>query len=276
MISALLRGAVRRAAMLPLQAVSAGLRAQALERLTAGMVSETTVNGVTLRFHAPSALLRERAANLATKEPDMLPWLDRLGPDDVLWDVGANVGVFTVYAAAARQCRVLAFEPAAGNYAVLARNLQMNEVTDRATAYCLALAGETALRALNLYSGEPGAALSHFGAVGETSRYSERRATLSHGMVGFTIDDFIAQFNPPRPTHLKLDVDGLELPILLKAEAALSDRRLASVMVELSLTRRHERQQAIEFLSARGLRLAAAGAPQGAAEQAANHLFVRA
>ena len=47
-------------------------------------------------------------------------------------------------------------------------------------------------------------------------------------------------------------------------------------MIELSVTRRDERQRAIDFLEARELRLMAEGPPQGTTEQAANHLFVRA
>lgn len=276
MISRVLRGAARRAAMLPLQALDADLRAEVLDRLYGNELAKTVVNDVTLTFFAPSTLLRSRATHLQTKEPDMLPWLDGLLADDVLWDVGANVGVFSLYAAASRGCRVVAFEPAAANYFVLTRNLQLNAVTDRVTAYCLALSGETGLGALNLDSPDYGAAMSQFGAVGEASRYSGRPATLSHGMVGFTVDEFIARFDPPRPTHLKMDVDGLEWSILQGATVALADRRLRSIMIELSVTRRDERQRAIEFLEARQLRLTAEGPPQGTAEQAANHLFVRA
>lgn len=276
MISELVRRALRRAAMLPLQALDADLRAQAIDQISAGMITETVVNGVTLRFHAPSALLRYRAAQVATKEPEMLAWLNLLQAEDVLWDIGANVGMFSIYAAAARRCRVVAFEPAAGNYFVLTRNVQLNGVADRVSAYCLAASGQTGLGALNLDSAESGAALSQFGAIGERSRYSGRPATSSHGMLGYTLDDFIARFDPPRPTHLKMDVDGLEWPILQGAGAALADSRLGSVMVELTLTRRDERQRAIDFLATHGLRLTAEGGPQGDSEQAANHLFVRA
>ena len=183
--------------MLPLQALDADLRAEVLDRLYGNELAKTVVNDVTLTFFAPSTLLRSRATHLQTKEPDMLPWLDGLRADDVLWDVGANVGVFSLYAAASRGCRVVAFEPAAANYFVLTRNLQLNTVTDRVTAYCLALSGETGLGALNLDSPDYGAAMSQFGAVGEASRYPGRPATLSHGMVGFTVDEFIARFDPP-------------------------------------------------------------------------------
>src|SRR5262245_41812198 len=45
-----------------------------------------------------------RARTFFTEEPDTVAWLDGLRPDDVLWDVGANVGLYTIYAAKFRKC----------------------------------------------------------------------------------------------------------------------------------------------------------------------------
>ena len=96
-------------------------------------------------------------------------------------------------------------------------------------------------------------------------------------MVGFTIDDFIAKFDAACPTHLKLDVDGLELPILRGARVTLSDARLRSAMVEISLTHESERAASLQLMRDCGFTLASQGAVQGmAGEQAANHLFVKA
>ena len=159
---------------------------------------------------------------------------------------------------------------------MLTRNVQLNHLEDRIVAYCVALAGATELGVLNLDSAAPGAAMSQFGRVGEVSRYASHATPLVHGMVGFSIDEFIARFTPPFPTHLKVDVDGLEWPILQGASRTLSDPRLASAMVELSLTDRAERERAIAAIAEAGLQLVSRGGAQGAAgEQAANHLFVR-
>ena len=205
-----------------------------------------------------------------------MAWLNGLGQDDVLWDIGANVGVFTLYAAAARGARVLAFEPSAPNFFVLTRNLQLNGLSQRVTAYCLAVAERTELAAINLDSAELGAAMSQFGAAGDTSRYSAAAASLTHGMAGVSIDELIERFGAPPPTAIKIDVDGLEWPILRGGEQTLVHPGVRSVMVELSLTRDAERNQAIQWLRERGLTLASTGAPQGSGgEQAANHLFVR-
>jgi FkbM family methyltransferase len=272
----LLRRVVRRAAALPLRLLPADDQAAVLESLSAASIAETKIGAGVIRFYAPAPLLRLRAAGLTTKEPDTIAWLDGLGRDDVLWDIGANVGVFALYAAVARGARVVAFEPSAPNFFVLTRNVQLNSLLDRITPYCLAIAERTELATINLDSVDLGAAMSQFGGVGVKSRYSNASAPLTHGMAGVSIDDLVDRFGTPRPTAIKIDVDGLEWPILRGGERTLAHPRVRSVMVELSLTHDDERNRAIGWLQDRGLRLVSAGAPQGGgSEQAANHLFVR-
>jgi FkbM family methyltransferase len=276
-MTGLFRRAARRLALLPLQALDAETRAGALERLSQAAIARAPIAGGELAFFAPTSLLRSRAATVLSKEPDTIAWLDGLTERDVLWDVGANVGAFSLYAAARARCGVLAFEPSAPNFFVLTRNIQLNRLSERVTAYCVALSGATGLGALNLDSAELGTAMSQFGHVGETSRYSTHSHPLWHGMVGFTVDDFIAKFGAVCPTHLKLDVDGLELPILQGARVTLSDARLRSAMVEISLTHEAERAASLQLMRDCGFTLASQGAVQGmSGEQAANHLFVKA
>src|SRR5687767_4106183 len=215
------------------------------------MEARAAIPGGELTFFAPTPLLRARATGMLEKEPDTIAWLDQLPADAVLWDIGANVGVFALYAAARRGCTVLAFEPSAANYAVLTRNIQRNRLADRARAYCIAFSRQTSLGVLNLDSPAPGTAMSQFGEPGDRSRYSTSPHTFAHGMVGFSIDDFMSHFNPPRPTHIKMDVDGLEWEILQGAASALSHPQLRSMVVELSVTNEPERQRAIEFLQGR-------------------------
>src|SRR5262245_32711780 len=137
------RGATRRLAVAPLNIVGGRIRAEAIETLSRRMIFETPIPGGSLKFFAPSPLLRDRAANVLTKEPDMIRWIDGIGKDAVLWDIGANVGVFSLYAAVRVNCKVLSFEPSAANFFVLARNIQLNRLDDRITAYCVALSGAT-------------------------------------------------------------------------------------------------------------------------------------
>lgn len=260
-----------------MKAIGMHLRADVLERLTEETISVTTIPGNQIRFYTPSPLLMSRAACVLSKETDTIQWIDGFEDGMVLWDIGANVGVYSLYAAIQRSVSVLAFEPSAANFHVLSRNIHLNKLVDRVTGYCIAFSGRTQLGILNMASPSMGASIGQFGQFGEMSRYWEgQTGAAAHGMIGFTIDSFIAQFDPPFPNYLKLDVDGLELPILEGARMTLRDARLRSLLVELSLSRESEYRNAHLLLEEAGFRFVSRGATQGTqTESAANHLFQR-
>ena len=60
-------------------------------------------------------------------------WIDDMWPGSVFWDIGANVGVLTLYAAMRGDLDVWAFEPAAVNYYNLVANCELNRVQPRPT-----------------------------------------------------------------------------------------------------------------------------------------------
>lgn len=275
-VNRIVSGVSRRLAALPLRFLSPDWRAQVLESLNEKMISTAPVPGGVIYFFAPSPLLRARAATLLSKEADTIRWIDSFEENSVLWDIGANVGVFSLYAAVCRKVNVLAFEPSAANFHVLARNIQLNRLSERVAAYCLAFSEFTQLGVLNLASPQMGGALSQFGHVGQMSRYAHQASGVVHGMIGLAIDEFISTFNPPFPNQIKMDVDGLELPILRGATQTLRDPRLRSLMVELSLTNKEENNSAIRLLAEAGWRLVNSGESQGSdTERAANHFFER-
>lgn len=276
-LGSLSRKVIRKLGSLPLKMMGQQLRAQALETLTDEMITSIAVPGGSLRFHTPSTLLLSRATSLLVKEPDTIQWINSFEDGAIFWDIGANVGVYTLYAAVCRRASVLAFEPSAANFHVLSKNIQINALYDRVTAYCIALSGETRLGFLNLDSSLMGSAINQFGNIGEISPYSVKvKPGAVQGMVGFTIDDFISQFGVPFPNYLKMDVDGLELDILQGANKTLQDPRLVSLLVELSLTNEDQYRNAAKLLNEAGFNLVAKGASQGTqAGEGANHLFAR-
>ena len=268
--------ALREFACVPLKALPVTQRSMALDRLVGSMISEVEVPGGILSLATPTPLLQARARSALSKETDTIAWIDRFESSDVFWDVGANIGVFSLYAALCSRALVLAFEPSAANYMVLCRNIQINALGDRIVPYCIALAGTTKLGVLNLSSQEMGAAVHQFGSPGETSCYWDGEICYAQGMAGYAIDDFIRQFKPPFPAHLKIDVDGLEMPILRGATQTLRDKRLRSIMVELSIDGHGESEGVLASLMDAGFALVSRGDVQtSAGHTAANHLFAR-
>src|SRR5665811_148010 len=97
-----------------------------------------------IKFLCPGVVPYWRAKTLLTKEPDTIRWIDSFQLGTTLWDIGANVGVFSLYAAT-RSLRVLAFEPAPANYYLLVKNTEINQLSDRISAIPLALSDRRAM-----------------------------------------------------------------------------------------------------------------------------------
>ena len=60
-----------------------------------------------------------RGERLFSKEPDTIHWINEImQPGDILYDIGANIGTYSLYAAS-RNIEVYAFEPESTSYAIL-------------------------------------------------------------------------------------------------------------------------------------------------------------
>ena len=190
----------------------------------------------TISFHCLGELPLWRARTLLTKEPETIEWIDSFEAGDTYWDVGANIGIYSLYAAISRKVRVLAFEPSASNYLLLNRNIELNGLAEHLQAYCLAFSDVTRLDRLNMLSTEFGGALSSFG-IAVDNFGNEFKPRFQHGAIGFSIDGFVDCFKPPFPNHIKIDVDGIEDRIIAGATVTLNDPRLKSISIELDDSR---------------------------------------
>ena len=190
-------------------------------------------NGVEVDYLTPTSILKWRVDTLFTKEPCTIDWIAQFQQDETLVDVGANVGMYTVWAAKTRGVRVYAFEPEAQNYALLNRNIALNGLGDRVTAFCLGLSDRSGYSELHL-SGLVAGASNH--SVGErvNFRLEPMQPAFSQGCVTATLDSLVAAGALPQPTHLKVDVDGLEYKVAAGAARTLRDERLRSVLIELN------------------------------------------
>ena len=161
-----------------------------------------------IKFLCPGIVPYWRARTILTKEPDTIRWIDSFQPGKTLWDIGANVGVFTLYAAM-RGLRVLAFEPAPANYFLLVKNIEINHLSDRISAIPLALNDRRAMAAFNMRTTSFGSSLHTLGQPLD-QRGEKFEPTHVITMLSTTVDDFVREYDPPFPNHIKLDVDGNE------------------------------------------------------------------
>ena len=57
----------------------------------------TAAGSLDMTFYTPNAMCRYRTDTFSTKEPETLEWIDRFGGNGALYDIGANVGLDSVY-----------------------------------------------------------------------------------------------------------------------------------------------------------------------------------
>ena len=200
----------------------------------------------------PQALQYPR--EFATREPETLAWIDAFETPCRFWDIGANIGVFSIYAGLRLGVEVRAFEPAAASYGALCRNIEANRLGDRVQAYCLAISDRTELGRLNLSGTNAGSVFNAFESTDDC--FGNEIAVVSRqGMVGFSIDSFRRLFGLAAPNYLKIDVDSIEERILAGARETLRDPDLRSVLIELEAADTYRNDLLTDALEAAGFGL---------------------
>lgn len=210
------------------------------------MIHDCLVRGLAIKLDTDSVVDAFREATYATKEPETLDWIDScMVPGDTLYDIGANLGLYSLYAAArlGGKCSVLAVEPESQNFARLNQNIYINGFSGAVTACCLAVTDALGFGELNIhpYAYEAwnitgklvsGPAMHAYGEpVGHDG--GSFTPVYRQGVMSVSVDSLWRDFGCAFPNHVKIDVDGPELLVVRGMAETLADKRLRSVLVEL-------------------------------------------
>jgi len=199
-----------------------------------------------LQFMAINYVTWYRWDTFFTKEPETLAWIDKMNDDSIFWDVGANVGVYSIYFLATKKNgRVVAFEPHPSNVAGLVDNLRGNSLlNDRVTIVANPLFSDTSTCNFNMSSTVVGD--SHHTASKSSSQscFQSLAMTLSTPL----------SYGLPCPDFLKVDVDGNELEIMASAGEILSNTKLKGVLIEIEFANAAQAASIIAKLNKHGFR----------------------
>ncbi len=230
-----------------------------------------------LKFYALGWIPIYRANSFFSKEPETLEWIEGFKENSVLWDVGANVGIYSLYASLIPGVQVVSFEQTGTNYFLLTKNIELNHQDKKISAYCIALSDCSTLDDLNMSNTDLGGAFNSFGESIDHFGLPFS-PVFRHAAVGYSIDDFISQFSPPFPTYLKVDVDSIESKIIKGAEKTLQDKRLKSVLIELDTNRTEYFEEVVKMMTLAGLEIKSINeSPDSNAESKlpSNCIFIR-
>ena len=178
-----------------------------------------------LTMEVPEAVGSWRLGACA-KEPWTLDFIESIPAGGVFWDIGANVGSYTLIAAARPELEVVAIEPAYENYRALCKNLSLNNLLGRVIAFCNPVTPVDGFIWLHYADMRSGAAQHVVGDQRKEGFHQQQ-------MLGLSLDTLVAWVSLAGPRFLKIDVDGGEVGVLQGAADTLANPLTQGMMIEM-------------------------------------------
>ena len=183
-----------------------------------------------LEFYIPNRINKFRVDTFASKEPETLQWIDLLPVGSILWDIGANIGLYSCYAAKSRSCKVYSFEPSVFNVELLAKNIFLNGLSESITIIPFPLSDKVSENNLKMTNTDWGGALSTFGkSYGQDGEPIKN--IFEFKTIGLSMDDAVTLLKLPQPDFVKIDVDGIE-HLILKGGANVL-KKVKGIIIEI-------------------------------------------
>lgn len=204
--------------------------------------TQNETNSITLtdgkfkyQFVCHSQKENNRASRLFEKEKGTIAWIDQeLRPDDVFYDVGANIGLYTIFAATrlGNNGLAIAFEPHIPNANSLIENILLNQLEQKTQLVTLALTNHPGYNKFNYHSMYAAASTSQYGRNSyEGQVFNPVFVEIKHGC---SLDLLCSRGIIRPPNMVKIDVDGLDFEVLEgMRELMHSSKGPRSIQIEL-------------------------------------------
>ena len=188
-----------------------------------------------ISFFTPSELIKWRVKTILDKEPETISWINEFKERSIFWDIGANVGLYSIYAASKRKrIKVFSFEPSSSNLRTLSRNISINNLQNKINIVPFALSkNKNKFLLLKESSFNEGGALNSFGV---NYNFSGKKffSKNSYNTFGTSLDNLIKLKILKVPNYIKIDVDGIEDLILAGAKNLLLNKKIKSILIEIN------------------------------------------
>ena len=179
-----------------------------------------------------------RAKSFFTKEPDTLRWINKYGSNKkILYDIGANMGIYSLYYAKRFNSISYVFEPSFMNLNLLQNNIKLNNLEKNIVIIPNPTFSKTAISKLYQLRRIAGDAVTTFNDK-KVFKYmlnksKDRNSPSINKVLGLSIDNLVEGKILKKPDLIKIDVDGNEIEVLKGCKNILSENRKISILIEL-------------------------------------------
>lgn len=144
----------------------------------------------------------------------VLHYLDK---DDTFYDIGANVGAYTILTGLHVGCQTISFEPHPKTFSYLERNISLGVRTENITLFNIGL-----------------------GSKAGRIKFTSDQDTVNHVALNDAVNVIDVQISVldeltlPPPTVIKIDVEGFEWEVLNGGKLTLENDKLQAIIIELN------------------------------------------
>jgi FkbM family methyltransferase len=199
--------------------------------------TKADIGGVSVKFYTPKSIDRSYIKIITGTEyygekVALEKFVSSLKEGHVVWDIGANIGSFTIPAAkkVGPYGQVVAFDLLNDNVARIRKNAYINKF-ENVQAVEVAMGNQNGADTMYFFPEADGRILDHVSSTlvkPSGSKFSQRQVTVARG------DDLLSQY--PAPHVVKIDVEGSEDDVILGMKQILSNPSCATVLCEVHPT----------------------------------------
>jgi len=193
-----------------------------------------------IKFYCPSKIASFRVKTFFTKEPETIEWMNVHGSEkNCLYDIGANMGIYSIYYAKKFKSDVYAFEPSFRNLDLLARNIKLNLLEKQIFLIPNPVSKKFLVSEFFQIQAIAGLAGATFAdeniknsLIKTINQDQKKKDMISYKTLGLSIDNLI-ELNLIKPPNLiKIDVDGNELDVINGCKKTIQNVKKVSILIE--------------------------------------------
>lgn len=158
------------------------------------------------------------------KEIDTLNWINSFKETKKFYDIGANIGIFSIYAKLKKKMKVYSFEPEPNSFIQLFNTIALNNLD--IIPLNIALDKKKELKFFNM--------IQFVGGISDSHLSDKIEKKINFLVSTDKLDSVISQNKIDFPNYIKIDVDGNELSILEGMQQTLENRELESMLIEIA------------------------------------------